>query len=65
MERMDEYRMARKLLMVEVSGGRVRGRPMFGWMNGVKLAMGKTEMTAEDAQQCQNDRNEWRGLVDM
>ena len=26
-ERMDEYRMARKVLMAEVSGGRVRGRP--------------------------------------
>ena len=27
MERMDEYRMARRVLMAEVSGGRVRGRP--------------------------------------
>ena len=26
-ERMDEYRMARRVLMAEVSGGRVRGRP--------------------------------------
>ena len=26
-ERMNEYRMARRALMVEVSGGRVRGRP--------------------------------------
>ena len=26
-ERMDEYRMARMVLMAEVSGGRVRGRP--------------------------------------
>ena len=31
-ERMDEYRMARRVLMVEVSGGRVRGRPRLGWM---------------------------------
>ena len=31
-ERMDEYRMARRLLMAEVSGGRVRGRPRFGSM---------------------------------
>ena len=29
-ERMDEYRMARKVLMAEVSGGRVRGRPRLG-----------------------------------
>ena len=29
-ERMDEYRMARRVLMAEVSGGRVRGRPRLG-----------------------------------
>ena len=28
-ERMDEYRMARRVLMTEVSGGRVRGRPRY------------------------------------
>ena len=33
-ERMDEYRMARRVLMAEVSGGRVRGRPRLGWMDG-------------------------------
>ena len=36
-ERMDEYRMARRVLMAEVSGGRVRGRPRLGWMEGVKV----------------------------
>ena len=36
-ERMDEYRMGRRLLMAEVSGGRVRGRPRLGWMDGVKI----------------------------
>ena len=40
-ERMDEYRMARKVLTAEVSGGRVRGRPRLGWMDGVKVALGK------------------------
>ena len=37
-ERMDEYRMARRVLMAEVSGGRIRGRPRLGWMDGVKVA---------------------------
>ena len=32
-ERMDEYLMARRMLMAEVSGGRVRGRPRF-WLDG-------------------------------
>ena len=38
MERMDEYRMASRLLMADVSGGRVRGRKRLGWMDGVKIA---------------------------
>ena len=29
-ERMDEYHLARSVLMAEVSGGRVRGRPKLG-----------------------------------
>ena len=35
-ERMDDYRMARRVLMAEVSGGRVRERPRLGWMDGVR-----------------------------
>ena len=35
-ERMDEFRKARRVLMVEVSGGRVRVRPRLGWIDGVK-----------------------------
>ena len=31
--------MARKVLMAEVSGGRVRGRPRFCWIDGVKVAL--------------------------
>ena len=31
-ERMDEYRMARWVLMAEVSGRRIRGRPRLGWI---------------------------------
>ena len=37
-ERMDEYRMATRVLMAEASGGRVRGRLRLGWMDGVKVA---------------------------
>ena len=44
-ERMVEYRMARMVLMAEISGGLVRGRPRLGWMDGVKVALGKRGMT--------------------
>ena len=65
MERIDEYRMARRVLMAEVSGGRVRGRPMFGWMDGVKVALGNRGMTVEAARQCAKDIKEWRALLHM
>ena len=65
METMDVYRMARRVLMAEVSGRRVRGRPRLGWMDGVKVALGKRGMKVKDAQQCAKDRKEWRALVHM
>ena len=64
-ERMDEYRISRMVLMAEVSGGRVRGRPGLGWMDGVKVALGNRGMTVEAARQCAKDRKEWRALVHM
>ena len=44
--RMDEYRMARRVLMAVVIGGRVRGRPRLGWIHGVKVALANRGMTA-------------------
>ena len=44
--------MARRVLMAEVSGGRVRGRPRLGCMDGVKVALGIRGMTVEAARQC-------------
>ena len=49
-ERMDEFRMARRVLMAKVSGGQVRGRPSLGWMEGVKVAMGNRGVTVDSAQ---------------
>ena len=47
-ERMDVYRMDRRVVMAGVSGGRVRGRPRLGWMDGVKV-VGNRGMTVEAA----------------
>ena len=49
-ETIDEHRMARRVLMAEVSGGRVRGRLRLGWMDGVKVALGNRGMTVEAAE---------------
>ena len=35
-ERIDEYRMVRRVLIAEVGGMRVRGRPRLDWMDGGK-----------------------------
>ena len=64
-ERMDEHRMARKVLMAGVSGGWVRGRPRLGWMDGVKVALGNRGTMLEAARQCAKDRKEWRAQVQM
>ena len=55
---MDDYHMARRVLMAEVSGGRVGGTPRLGWMDGVKEALGNRGMTEEVARQCAKDRKE-------
>ena len=65
MERIDEYRMARRVLMAEVSGGRVRMRPRLRCMDGVKVALGNRAMTVEAARQWAKDRKEYRALVHM
>ena len=61
-ERMNEYCMARRVLMAEVSGGWVQGRLRLGWMDGVKVALGNRGMTVEAARQCAKDQKEWRAL---
>ena len=51
--------------MAEVIGGRVRGRPRLGWLDGVNLALRIRGMTVEAARQCAKDRKEWGALVHM
>ena len=55
--------MARRELMAEVSGGRVRGIPRLGWMDGVKVALGNRRVTEEAAPQYEKDIKDWRALV--
>ena len=50
--------------MAEVSGGRVRGRPRLGWMDGVTVALGSSGLMVEAARQCVKDE-ERRALVHM
>ena len=49
----------------QLSACRVRGRPRFGSMDGVKVALGNRGVTVEVARQCAKDRKEWRAKVHM
>ena len=60
---MDEYRIVRTVLMAEVSGKRVRGRPRLCWMDGVKVALCNRGITVEAARQYAKGRMEWRAMV--
>ena len=46
-ERMDEHRMARRVLMAEISGGRARERPMLRWMDGCEGGLGQQRNVGE------------------
>ena len=48
-ERMDEARVARRMLMAEVRGGRVRSRPRLGWMDGANVVLGNRGIMVEAA----------------
>ena len=54
--------MARKVLMAEVSGGRVQGIPRLGWMDGLKVALGQQRNHGGG---CAKDRKECRALARM
>ena len=52
----------RRVLMAEVSGGWVGGRPKLGWKDGVNVILGNRGMMVEAAWQCLKDRihrKEW------
>ena len=53
--------MARRVLMAQVSAGRVRGTPTLGWMDGVKVVLGNRN----DGGGCAKYRKEWRAMVHM
>ena len=58
-ERMDVYRLARRVLMAEVSGGLVRGRSRLGWMDGEKVALGNRGMTVKAARKIRKSGAPW------
>ena len=62
-ERMDEGRWPRKVKAAKMEGRLGRGRPMFGWLDGVKRALALREVGLQEATQLARERSVWRALV--
>ena len=62
---MSEERMVKKVFKSEVNCRRNRGRPKRSWMDGVKEALRKREMSVEEARMIVGDRDRWKDVVRM
>ena len=58
-ERMDNERLLKKVMNAKVDGRSGRGRPRFGWMDGVKRALNDRRMDMREASdECARNRND-------
>ena len=62
-ERMDEEHMAKKVVISDVEVNRSRGRPRFGWMDGVRIALEERAMSVEQGRLNALDRRRWEFIV--
>ena len=62
-ERMDNERLLKKVMNAKVDGRSAKGRPRFGWIDGVKRALNDRRMDVREASERARDRNEWRMTI--
>ena len=60
---MDNERLLKRVLNVKVDRRSARGRPRFGWIDGVKGALNDKRMDIREASERARNRNEWRMIV--
>ena len=65
MERMDEGRMVKRVTGADVRGGRPRGRPKVGWMEGVKRSLVVRGVSVEQERVRARDMKDWRKFVNV
>ena len=53
----------KKVVNAKVDGSGARGRPRFGWMDGVKRALNDRRMDVKETSERARNRNEWRTIV--
>ena len=60
---MDEGRWPRNVKAAKVEGRLGRGRPRFGWLDGVKKTLAIREVGLQEATRLARERSVWRELV--
>lgn len=60
---MDEGRMLKRISGSGARGGRSRGRPKYGWMEGVKKSLEARGVSVEQGRVRARDRKEWRKFM--
>ena len=63
LERMDNERLLKTVTNAKVEGRSARGRPKFGWMDGVKRALNDRRMDMREASGRARNRNDWQMIV--
>ena len=56
---MDNEQLLKKVMNAKVDGRSARGRPRFGWMDGVERALNDGWMDMREASERAVNRNEW------
>ena len=62
-ERMDNEQLLKKIMNAKVNGRSARGRPRFGWMDGVRRAVNDKRMDVREVIEHVRNRNEWQTIV--
>ena len=62
-ERMDGERLLKRLIEARVNGRCVKGKPRFGWKDGVRKALEVRGLNLMDARERARNRGEWRVIV--
>ena len=62
MERMEDELLLKRVVNARVDGRGARGRPRFGWMDGMRKAL-NDRMDVREAKERARNRNEWRRMV--
>ena len=63
MKRMDKECMAKVVMNSDVEENRCRDRLRFGWVDGIKRALGERGMSVEQSRQNALDRRRWESIV--